>query len=121
MWFVLAGVSAMFTALVHTFIGQKPIVRPLLDAPKFDHISRYTNFYCWHIVTIVLFSMGLMFFIATKGSTAIELAWLVTIYASLFVIWNLIMIAIYRPKPKHFPQWVLILPTAMPGWVGLLA
>ncbi|NNC37384.1 MAG: hypothetical protein EX271_09605 [Acidimicrobiales bacterium] len=120
MWFVFAGISAVFTACVHTFAGQKFVIRPLLDAPKFDHVSRFTNYYCWHIVTMVLFSMGALYFIAATNSEMIELAWLATIYASLFVLWNLFMIATNRLKPKHFPQWALILPTALFGWAGLL-
>lgn len=119
-WFVLAGISGVFTALVHTFVGQRLVVQPLLDAPKFDHISRFTNYYCWHIVAIVLFSMGALFFIAATHPQMVELAWLTTLYATALVIWRLVMIATHTLKPKHFPQWALILPTAVFGWAGLL-
>ena len=119
-WFLLAGVSSVFTAMVHTFAGQKYVVRPLLDTPKFNHISRFTNYYCWHIVTIVLFSMGAMFFVAASKPNSIELAWVATLYATAFVLWNILMILTHKLEVKQFPQWALILPTALLGWCGLL-
>lgn len=119
-WLFLAGISAVFTGLVHTFVGQKFVVRPLLAAKTFDHISRYTNYYCWHIVTIVLFSMAGMFFYAATHAESLELAWLATFYALAFVIWSLAMIMTHKLRFKHFPQWALILPTALLGLIGLL-
>ena len=119
-WLVFAGISAALTALVHTFVGGKLVARPLLAAPKFDHISRYTNYYCWHIVTIVLFSMSVLFFIPSLYPDAMDLAWLSTIYAIAFVVWSLVMILTRKLKFKQFPQWVLILPTAVLGLIGLM-
>lgn len=118
-WLVLAGISATFTAFVHTFAGQKFVVNPLLRQENFDQVSRYTNYYCWHIVTIVLFSMGVLYFLAASDERFFLFAWLATFYATLFVIWNLIMIAMNGLRLKQFPQWALILPTSILGWIGL--
>ena len=118
-WFVLAGIAALFTALVHTFVGQKFVVRPLLNVDGLHRVSRFTNFYCWHIVTIVLFSLSAMFFYAANHPEAIELAWVATFFSTAFVIWSFVMILTNRLRFKEFPQWALILPMAIFGALGL--
>jgi len=120
-WFILAGISALFTAGVHTFIGQKFIVRPLLEIDGLNRVSRFTNFYCWHIVTIVLFSISGMFFYVAAHPQATGLAWMATFWSAAFVLWSLVMIMWKRLKLKEFPQWALIIPTAIFGVLGLLA
>jgi hypothetical protein len=119
-FFILAGTSAAFTALVHTFLGGKFVARPLLASQELPRVSLYTNYYCWHIVTIVLFSMSGMYFFADRYPESIELAWLATFFAALFVFWNGLMVITHKLRFKRFPQWALISPTAALGIVGLL-
>ena len=121
MWFVLAGGVSLLTACTHTFVGEKAIVRPLLEIDGLHDVSRFTNYYCWHIVTIVLFSISAMFFYVSIKPTAVEVAWIATFFSAAFTFWSIGMIVWKKLSFKQFPQWALISPMAIFGVLGLLA
>jgi hypothetical protein len=120
-WYLLAGVSGLITALTHTFVGGKFVARPLLATSDLHRVSLYTNYYCWHIVTIVLFSISAMFFYAMMRPEAVEIAWVATLYCAAFVAWSFAMIVWKRLKFREFPQWALIVPTTLFGFLGLIS
>jgi len=117
-WFLLAGGSAIITGFTHVFLGGKFVARPLLAGTELTHVSKYTNYYCWHMVSIVHYTLAAMFIYAALNKQAIELAYAATFLASTFVIWNVILIFKTKSRVHHFPQWALQLPTAFLGAVG---
>lgn len=123
-WFVLAGVSAFAVCLTHVFLGGKEAARPLLATQSLGRIAKYTNYYCWHIVTIVIGVLGVMFFVAAWFSSAYELAWTASLLALSFSIWNIALYALKRAEFRNWfelPQWLLFLPVWVFGFIGLLS
>ncbi|WP_439499632.1 hypothetical protein [Bosea sp. (in: a-proteobacteria)] len=120
-WFLAAALIAMLTCLIHAWLGGREVARPLLAANGLGKVAKFTAYYCWHLVTIVLAGLGLAFFLGASGSGSRELGAFATGCAALFCLWSLALIARFGLKPLHFPQWVLFAPMALCGAAGLWA
>ncbi|WP_291078171.1 hypothetical protein [Hyphomonas sp.] len=59
--FLAAGLS-LVTFLVHLFAGGVHVARPLLASTALPPASKWLNYYCWHLVTLMLGFMALGFF-----------------------------------------------------------
>lgn len=122
-WFLAAGIASFAVCLTHIIVGGRFAARPLLDTQALTPTAKYTNYYCWHIVSIVIAGLGIMFLCAASRLEFTLLAWPATVFASLFCLWN---IALYFGARKHFkvwyqlPQWLLFAPVAVLGWTGLI-
>lgn len=57
----LASLSALATFLVHTFAGGPIVARPLLADTHLSPASKWLNYYCWHITTVLLAAMAIAF------------------------------------------------------------
>lgn len=123
LWFFIAGILAFIVCLLHVFLGGKECARPLLNTNALNSVAKYTNYYCWHMVTITIMALGVMFICASFMPLGYPLAICATILAGLFSIWNL---SLYFAKRKEFrawydlPQWLLFLPIAVFGFIGVL-
>ena len=120
-WFIAAAVMSAFTGLLHLFVGGPETVPALLAVKDLRKMSKFTTYYCWHLVSITLFGIAIAFFIAARDATETTLAVFATTGAGMFAAWSLTMIAIFRLKKWHFPQWALFLPSMALGIAGLLA
>ena len=121
-WFLIAGISSFAVCLTHISLGGRVAARPLLDATELRPIAKYTNYYCWHIVSIVIAGMGVMFFVSAFFRSAFELAWVAIIFATLFSLWNIVLYWSVRKHFRHWyelPQWVLFAPIAAFGLIGV--
>tara|TARA_R110000868_G_scaffold691_28_gene5057 strand:- start:1436 stop:1807 length:372 start_codon:yes stop_codon:yes gene_type:complete len=54
----LASLAALGTFLVHTFAGGRVVARPLLADRTLPPASKWLNYFCWHITTILLLFMS---------------------------------------------------------------
>ncbi len=50
----LCIISSAVTFYVHTFIGGPIVAGPLLKDSSLPAASKWLNYYCWHITTILL-------------------------------------------------------------------
>lgn len=57
----LASLSALVTFAVHTFTGGRVVARPLLADTHLPPASKWLNYYCWHITTVLLAAMAIAF------------------------------------------------------------
>ncbi len=119
LWLACAAAIAAATTLIHASLGGQHVARPLLAAEKLHSAPKFTLYYCWHLVTIVLAALALAFALASAGYASRDLAVFATVGAGLFGLWNLAMIALFRLRPAHFPQWTLFAPMAACGALGL--
>ncbi len=120
MWFLAAGFGSLFICWVHVVFGGKDIARPLLATENISRMVKYTHYYCWHMVSIVLGVMGLMFLWAAKYQSGVELAFTASVFALAFTLWSLGIVAINKGRWKLFPQWILFAPVAIIGIIGLV-
>lgn len=118
-WLVLAAALAAATTLIHAVLGGRHVAAPLLAAERLHAVPKFTLYYCWHLVTIMLAAQALAFGLAATGQGSRDLALFATGGAALFCLWGLGMIGLFRLRIAHFPQWVLFAAIAMSGALGL--
>ncbi|MDU0339898.1 hypothetical protein [Bosea rubneri] len=119
LWLAAAAIIALATTVVHAWLGGREIARPLLAAERLRNVPKYTMYYCWHLVTIILAGQALAFGLAAFGHASRDLTIFATVSAGLFALWSLGMIGGLRLRLAHFPQWALFAPMAACGALGL--
>lgn len=119
-WFLAAAVIAALTCLAHVWLGGRETARPLLEAGELGSVPKFTSYYCWHLVTIILAGLALAFALVAVGDGSRDLGVFATGCTALFGIWSVVMIQRFGLKPMHFPQWVLFAPIAVCGALGLV-
>lgn len=119
-WLVAAAAAAFATFLVHTFVGGRAIAAPLLAATALARVPRYTAYYCWHMVTLLLAAMS-----AALGWSAVHanaaLTVLVLALAVGFAALSLALVLRFRVSPWHLPQWTFFVAIAALTAAGLWA
>ena len=116
---LMAGIWCAITWGIHTFAGGRAIARPLLAAGDLRDTPKYTQFYCWHIVTILLAVMagGLVYAAFVPGSE--DLALLVIGLALALAVWGLVLPKAVGQSFGEMPQGFLLLPIGLLGLAGL--
>ena len=114
-----ATVLSLLTFGAHVFAGGPAVARPLLRSKDLDPIARYTNFYCWHLVSIMLAAMVAGFALGAFRPASHELAVLMTVLAGSFCVWSVVLIVWKHRRPLDLPQWALFLPITVLGVLGL--
>lgn len=118
-WLYAAATLTTFTLFVHVFGGGKTVATPLLESEMGDE-AKFTNYYCWHIVTIVLASMAICFTLPALSIASNDLAILATLLAFAFAIWSIMLTVIKKLKILVLGQWILFLPIAIFGFLGAM-
>lgn len=118
-WLALAAVLAAATTLIHLVLGGRHVAAPLLAVERLHAVPKFTMYYCWHLVTIVLAALALAFGLVATGQGSRDLAIFATGGAALFCLWGLGMIGLFHLRIAHFPQWALFAAIAVSGAVGL--
>lgn len=111
-----AGLSAA-VCLIHTFAGGRTIAVPLLKA-DLHPVPKYVAYYCWHIVTIVLAVIAVMFALAGVRADSLDLGWVATALVTSFCLLGLAVPPLKKQKYKNMPQGWLFLPIAVLGITG---
>jgi hypothetical protein len=117
--FAIAAFLSLLTWGVHTFIGGPQIAGPLLKS-KLRHVPKYTNYYCWHLVTIVLLAMTAGFGYATFVPSGLDVAILFTVLSASFAIWSFVLILYSKSKLFELPQWIFFVLITGVALVGLM-
>ncbi|MBR3193500.1 hypothetical protein [Bosea sp. (in: a-proteobacteria)] len=119
LWLALAAVLAAITTLIHVILGGRYVTTPLLATERLHAVPKFTMYYCWHLVTIVLAALALAFGLVATGRGSRDLALFATAGAALFCLWSLGMIGLFRLRIAHFPQWLLFATITVSGMIGL--
>ncbi|MEM9733062.1 MAG: hypothetical protein AAF903_06195 [Pseudomonadota bacterium] len=119
LWLWVAAGLSLFNFALHSFATRKDIVQPLLDA-DLHRVSKYTNYYCWHMVTITLFAMALFYALAAQFPAAWELAIASTGLAMAFALWSIALVVWKRQKMFELPQWTLFIVISAAGSMGFI-
>jgi len=114
---IAAGLS-LLTWGIHTFVGGPRIAGPLLRS-ALPMVPKYTSYYCWHLVTIVLLAMAAGFAYAAFVPSGLDVAWLATLLALAFMGWSVALAFGKVRRPLHLPQWLLFLTISVAALVGL--
>lgn len=118
--FMVAALIAAVTWAVHTFAGGREVARPLLASDALPPASKWLNYYCWHIATILLAAMALTFAAAAFGHMARDSAALMTILAASLSVLSAAVALKGGIMPLRFPSTYLFALIALAGAIGLL-
>lgn len=119
-WLYAASVLSGITTLLHFFGGGLTTVKPLLNS-TLNNESKYTNYYCWHMVTIILVAMTVCFYLAARNTEFRELGVLCCVLSLAFALWSCLLIYTKKQKPFVLPQWTFFFPIAIVSAVGLFS
>ncbi len=114
-----AGAASGGLALLHIVAGGRAIARPLIDARDIGETAKYTNYYCWHLVSIVLVLMSAGFFFAAFRPDPSDLTLLLTAIAAAFAVWGIVLPVSVGQSYGQMPQGWLFVPIAALG-LGIL-
>jgi hypothetical protein len=101
-----AAILTFLTWGVHTFVGTPSVAGPLLES-SMDPVAKYTNYYCWHGVTVVLAVMAGGYLYAALMPEGRDVAVLVTIVSAGFCLLGIGLVIQKKQTTKDMPQWVL--------------
>ena len=118
-FFLAAGIWCAVAWGLHTFLGGRAIARPLLAAGDLQDTPKYTQFYCWHIVTILLAVMAAGLVYAAFVPGAEDVALLVVGLAFALAVWGLALPKAVGQTFGEMPQGFLLLPIGLVGLAGL--
>ncbi|MEL6111885.1 MAG: hypothetical protein AAFR20_03685 [Pseudomonadota bacterium] len=118
-WFVGAGILGILVMLIHLFLGGREIARPTLNDGDMPSVVRYTNYFCWHLVTLSLGLMSAGFFYSAFPQTPVAPAVAALLFASAAAFLCLGVNFRFSLKQAHHPQWLLFLPIAAAGAIGM--
>ena len=120
LFFAAAGVLSACIFLLHTFVGGTQIARPLLEVEGLKDGPKYTQYYCWHLVTIVLFALAAAFIISAVYAQASELALLSSVLALAFAVLGIALAPAVKQSYRVLPQGWLFAPVAVLGFLGII-
>ena len=66
--------------------------------------AKFTNYYCWHMVTIVIATMAGLYFMAARDENHFGLAVVATLLSYAFAVWSLILSIWKRQRVKTLPS-----------------
>ena len=115
-----AGALSALVCLIHCFAGGPTIAKPLLNAKDLHPVPKYTQYYCWHLVSITLALMAAGLLLGGWRAESRDLAWLMTGLAGAFCIWGLVLPIMAKQTYRNLPQGLLFAPITLLGLGGLL-
>jgi hypothetical protein len=111
----LAALAAFVTFLLHLIAGGRTVAAPLLRASDLPRVAKLTMYYCWHIVSLLLFLLSAALAYASlrePQNTALLLLCLALVLGC--AVWSLALAVGTRSRLWHLPQWTLFLAIGAP-------
>lgn len=115
--FLLCAILSGIWCVVHVFVGERDIARPLRLDRTLDPVVRETAFLCWHMVSVALALMSGFFVAAIFGSS--DFAWAGVLLAMGFAITGLILPRTIGAPYARLPQGFLFIPVVALGLWGI--
>lgn len=116
---IIAAVWCFIIACVHTFVGSRTDLKPLLES-EVPEPAKSTLYYCWHLVTLALFSMSGLFAWSAINPETQTPAVVSTGLSVLFAVWGFAAAAIRRQSPvTKLPQGIMFLILSALGVWGI--
>lgn len=120
-WWLFAAVAMAAITALHIVGGGAELARPLLDQKALGASVTGNLYYGWHLVSVMLAAMALAYGAAAVSARHRSLGSASTLLALAFAILNIVIGLRTDLFPWQLPQWVLFLPVAVVGFLGLMA
>lgn len=112
------GLCAAALAALHTFVGTPEVADPLLASTLEDR-AKFINFFCWHIVTIVLWATAAGYLWSAIVKQSNELVVFLTIMMVSIGIWGVLLPPSVGMSYMSIPQGWLFFPIVALAVFGL--
>lgn len=99
-----ATIVCVATFLTHFFVGGKFVAGPLLENTTLPRGSKWLNYYCWHVTSILLLLMVGAYLSAALTRQGVEMIVFLTIATACFSILSAAIAIKGRIKPWRFPS-----------------
>ncbi|WP_300542069.1 hypothetical protein [Maricaulis sp.] len=119
--FAAAAVLGLVTFAIHIFAGGPVVARPLLADTHLPAASKWLNYYCWHITTVLL-----VFIAAGFAAAAVRPdAWVLAIFLTVLCLALSVLSAGIALRgglaPLRLPSTSLFALTGCLGLAGIIA
>jgi hypothetical protein len=118
-WFLAAGFCSFVVCVIHLSVGRRFIVPPLLSSKDVHEVSKFTHYYCWHLVTMAILMMAGTLIYAGGIAPSTELAVVGALLSLGYTLWGMILPKLKSMPYKLMPQGWLFLPGTILAMVGL--
>jgi len=105
---VLATLACATAFIVHTFVGSRYAVEPLLASQSLPRASKWLNYLCWHIATAHLFIMTCCLAAAVAGLAGREAVLITAVLAASISIVSVAVTLKANIAPWRFPASYLL-------------
>jgi len=113
-WLWISAAVALASWAIHTFVGGRQIVSPLLES-NLPPMPKYVLYFVWHIATIVLLAFAAGYALAAISAPLWPLAVAATLLNAAIGLLILAVAATRRMAFRDMPQWTLFLLVAALG------
>ena len=113
-----ASVSSLATFAVHTFIGGVYVARPLLADRALPKAAKWLAYYCWHIVTMLLFAMAVVFCLAAANLITRDVAFGLSLFCTACSVLSIAVALKAGIVPWRFPSTSLFALSAVFGFAA---
>ena len=118
-YFTVAAGLSVLNALAHTFLGGREVARPLVASEGLKPLVKWVAYYCWHDVTLVLWSMAAAFGWLALGNREVGLTVFLLVLTAGFMLWGLALPLMAKQTYKAMPQGFLFVPVFVFALLGL--
>jgi hypothetical protein len=115
-----AAFMSFVTFAVHAFIGGPRVAGPLLATTHLPIASKWLNYYCWHITTVLLLAMAAGYAYVALHPDRPELAVFLTALSATLSVLSAAVAIKGRINPFRFPSTSLFAIVSLLGSAGLL-
>ncbi len=115
-----AVLMSVVTFIVHTFVGEQRVAKPLLADNNLPKASKWLNYYTWHITTIFALFMGGAYGYVALHPDKPELVVFLTLLTGAFSVLSAWVAIKGRINPFRFPSTSLFAIVCLLGLASLL-
>lgn len=116
-----AAIVALATVLVHLIPGGRFVARPLLENRSLPRASKWLNYFCWHIVTVMIIFIGIGFYWSGQGPENRSALVFLSAFTAVVSMLSAAVALTARINPFKFPSTSLFAVTSILGWASLYA
>ena len=116
-----AAITSIVTFAVHVFAGGVYVARPLLADQTLPKASKWLNYYCWHITSVLILFLGAAFAFSAIHPDRLELAAFAAALTLTLAALSALVALKGRIHPLRFPSTSLFALTACFGWAGVVS
>ncbi|TRX35451.1 hypothetical protein FNW52_10425 [Flavobacterium sp. ZT3R18] len=116
-YWLIAGIINLFTAVLHTIGGQISLVNPLLGSNLIIQ-AKAEWMGAWHMVTIILFATSYLLIKNGLGKKENEQTEFVKYIGYLYILFSVPSIVTSVMYNLLAPQWIILLPIGLLAYLG---